>query len=139
MSVNDRYVPVLPGTGGGTTRGLVEGHGRSLVTQIGQETPRVPHHHASHGPPPPRGRIVRSPPQSRRSIRRPRLVDLVDPFGEEARFAGRPAGGGGGGFDDRLEQDLAFVGVVMRQRRGGAEGAGTQGPHMRAEEASVEK
>src|SRR3546814_18891341 len=109
MSVNDRYVPVLPGTGGGTTRGLVEGHGRSLVTQIGQETPRVPHHHASHGPPPPRGRIVRSPPQSRRSIRRPRLVDLVDPFGEEARFAGRPAGGGGGGFADRLAQDLACV------------------------------
>src|SRR3546814_17657072 len=76
------------------------------------------HHHASHGPPPPRGRIVRSPPQSRRSIRRPRLVDLVDPFGEEARFAGRPAGGGGGGFADRLEQDLAFVGRSEERRVG---------------------
>src|SRR3546814_2846984 len=31
-----------------------------------QGKPAVPRHHASHGPPPPRGRIVRSPPQSRR-------------------------------------------------------------------------
>src|SRR3546814_17585073 len=119
-----RYLPVRPGTGGGTTRRVVEGHGRSLATQIGQETPRVPHHHASHGPPPPRGRIVRSPPQSRRSIRRPRLVDLVDPFGEDARFAARPAGGGGGGFAARLERGRAFVGGAMRKRPGGAYGAG---------------
>src|SRR3546814_16244509 len=38
-----------------TTRFRSEGHGRSRVTYKGQETPRVPLHHASHGPPPPKG------------------------------------------------------------------------------------
>src|SRR3546814_13755444 len=40
--------------GGGPRRGW-GGHGRSRVTYKGQETPRVPLHHASHGPPPPKG------------------------------------------------------------------------------------
>src|SRR3546814_6522440 len=31
--------PILPGTGRGTTRRVVEGHGRSRATWIGQETP----------------------------------------------------------------------------------------------------
>src|SRR3546814_9788902 len=34
---------------------VVELHWRSRVTYKGQETPRVPLHHASHGPPPPKG------------------------------------------------------------------------------------
>src|SRR3546814_1090838 len=54
-----------PERGGGPPK-VVEGHGRSRVTDKGQETSRVPLHHASHGPPPPKGRIgnVRFPPQS---------------------------------------------------------------------------
>src|SRR3546814_6073461 len=40
--------------GGGPPK-VVEGHGRSRVTYKGQETPRVPLHHASHSPPPPKG------------------------------------------------------------------------------------
>src|SRR3546814_8204792 len=42
-----------------------EGHGRSRFTYKGQETPRVPLHHASQVPLPQRGRIgnVRFPPQ----------------------------------------------------------------------------
>src|SRR3546814_6044063 len=43
-----------PERGGGPPK-VVEGHGRSRVTYKGQETPRVPPHHASHGPPPPKG------------------------------------------------------------------------------------
>jgi lycopene beta-cyclase len=41
---------ILPGTGRGTTRRVVEGH-----VPIAQRQPRVPLHHASHGPPPPEG------------------------------------------------------------------------------------
>src|SRR3546814_20051882 len=41
---------------------VVEGHGRSRVTYKGQETPRVPLHHASHGPPPPVGEERPLPP-----------------------------------------------------------------------------
>src|SRR3546814_17638190 len=40
---------------GGVPPKVEEGHGRSRVTYKGQETPRVPLHHASHGPPPPGG------------------------------------------------------------------------------------
>src|SRR3546814_11183699 len=40
--------------GGGPPK-VVEGHGRSRVTYKGHETPHVPLHHASHGPPPPVG------------------------------------------------------------------------------------
>src|SRR3546814_19079380 len=43
-----------PERGGGPPK-VVEGHGRSRVTYKGQETPRVPLHHASHRPPPPVG------------------------------------------------------------------------------------
>src|SRR3546814_16702177 len=50
------YTPLFrsPERGGGPPK-VVEGHGRSRVTYKGQETPRVPLHHASHGPPPPGG------------------------------------------------------------------------------------
>src|SRR3546814_4478099 len=53
-----------PARGGGPPK-VVEGHGRSRVTYKGQETPRVPLHHASQVPLPQRGRIgnVRFPPQ----------------------------------------------------------------------------
>src|SRR3546814_6186820 len=40
--------------GGGPPK-VVEGHGRSRVTYKGHDTPHVPLHHASHGPPPPVG------------------------------------------------------------------------------------
>src|SRR3546814_10303871 len=43
-----------PERGGGPPK-VVEGHGRGRVTYKGQETPHVPLHHASHGPPPPVG------------------------------------------------------------------------------------
>src|SRR3546814_20446243 len=49
-----------PARGGGPPK-VVEGHGRSRVTDRAQETPRVPLHPSSHGPPPPRGRIVITP------------------------------------------------------------------------------
>ena len=41
---------ILPGTGRGTTRRVVEGHDPQSRTM-----PKVPLHHASHGPPPPVG------------------------------------------------------------------------------------
>src|SRR3546814_5138746 len=65
----DRRVrPVATGSGrssperGGVPPKVVEGHGRSRVTYKGQETPRVPLHHASHGPPPPGGGGTAAPP-----------------------------------------------------------------------------
>src|SRR3546814_11312488 len=53
---------------------VVEGHGRSRVTYKGQETPRVPLHHASHGPPPPVGedRQLTTPKQTLPSTHIPR-------------------------------------------------------------------
>ncbi len=80
-------------------------------------------------------------PEAARLIRGSGLVDFVDPFGIEARLARRPARGGGGGFTDRLEQQLALVGGWrVRQRRRPAQNApGNARPRVRAEQPFVEE
>src|SRR3546814_12373106 len=72
-----------PERGGGPPK-VVKGHGRGRVTYKGQETPHVPLHHASHGPPPPVGEerqlptpkaeIAGSAPQQRPRRRRDVLL-----------------------------------------------------------------
>src|SRR3546814_2243130 len=63
-----------PERGGGPPK-VVGGHGRSRVTHKGQETPRVPLHHASHGPPPPKGED-RQLPTPKTAPRRPQPPSL---------------------------------------------------------------
>jgi tRNA pseudouridine55 synthase len=48
---------ILPGTGRGTARRVVEGHVPSRAPSEAQENWRVPLHHASHGPPPRAGEV----------------------------------------------------------------------------------
>src|SRR3546814_13325332 len=45
-------LPILPGTGRGTMRSMVEGHVRDLLPYLSRITPRLPTPHPSGGPPP---------------------------------------------------------------------------------------
>src|SRR3546814_8873481 len=49
-----KSLPILPGTGRGTTEGGGGARAGSRGRR-GRETPHLPLHHASHDPPPPRG------------------------------------------------------------------------------------
>src|SRR3546814_6050885 len=80
--------------GGGPPK-VVEGHGRSRVTYKGHETPHVPLHHASHGPPPPVGEerqlttplgtSARGPPSPTACLPQRNICGAAPLVGQEAR------------------------------------------------------